>query len=240
MAADGRVYISKDVVFDELRFPFPKLMGEPASEPSSIASHSQQILTVLPISHTEASSVSASLTSAPSASASPAASIQSPAASTSVNINHASASQDLPLPVQETLPSVTVSVQENLSQAGDSSPAVLFRPDNIHPMCTRANASVVQPRLQPTLHLTHAEPKSTKTALSNPTWFAAMKTEYEVLIKNGTWSLTELPPNRSAVGCKWVFRVKENPNGTVSKYKARQPKVSIRNLVMITLRPSLL
>lgn len=34
-------------------------------------------------------------------------------------------------------------------------------------------------------------------------------------------SLVSLPTNRLAIGCKWVFRVKENPDGTVNKYKAR-------------------
>ena len=52
-------------------------------------------------------------------------------------------------------------------------------------MCTRAKASVVKPRLHPTILLAHSETKSTKTALSNPTWLAAMKAEYEALMKNG-------------------------------------------------------
>ena len=30
-----------------------------------------------------------------------------------------------------------------------------------------------------------------------------------------------LPPNRKAIGCKWVFRVKENSDGTLNKFKAR-------------------
>ena len=88
-------------------------------------------------------------------------------------------------------------------------------------MCTRAKAGVVNPRLHPTLLLAHSEPKSTKTAFSNPTWFAAMKTEHDALMKNVAWTLTKLPPSRAPIGCKWVFRVKENPDGTINKYKAR-------------------
>ena len=41
------------------------------------------------------------------------------------------------------------------------------------------------------------------------------------MIKNNTWTLVSLPPNRESIGCKWVFRIKENPDGTVNKYKAR-------------------
>nr|KYP55753.1 Retrovirus-related Pol polyprotein from transposon TNT 1-94 [Cajanus cajan] len=87
-------------------------------------------------------------------------------------------------------------------------------------MTTRAKDGIVKPRLQPTLLLTHVEPKTFKQALSNSTWSAAMQIEYNALLRNGTWSLVRLPPSRTAIGCKWVFRVKENPDGTVQKYKA--------------------
>ena len=60
-----------------------------------------------------------------------------------------------------------------------------------------------------------------KQALADSKWFNAMKQEYEALMNNKTWDLVSLPPNRKAVGCKWVFRVKENADGTVNKYKAR-------------------
>ena len=40
-------------------------------------------------------------------------------------------------------------------------------------------------------------------------------------MKNQTWDLVPLPPNRKAVGCKQVFRVKENADGSINKYKAR-------------------
>lgn len=41
------------------------------------------------------------------------------------------------------------------------------------------------------------------------------------MLNNKTCSLVELPPNRQAIGCRWVFRVKENADGTINKYKAR-------------------
>nr|KYP59934.1 Retrovirus-related Pol polyprotein from transposon TNT 1-94 [Cajanus cajan] len=88
-------------------------------------------------------------------------------------------------------------------------------------MTTSAKAGIVKPRLQPTLLLTHIEPKNTKQALASDTWLAAMKQEYNALLNNGTWTLVSLPPNKTAIGCKWVFRIKENLDGTVNKYKAR-------------------
>lgn len=45
--------------------------------------------------------------------------------------------------------------------------------------------------------------------------------EYMALQRNSTWSLVPLPPNRRPIGCKWVFKIKENADGTVHKYKAR-------------------
>ena len=48
-----------------------------------------------------------------------------------------------------------------------------------------------------------------------------MQQEYEALMKNNTWSLVPLPPDRKPIGCKWVFRVKENVDGSINKYKAQ-------------------
>ena len=48
-----------------------------------------------------------------------------------------------------------------------------------------------------------------------------MQEEYTALLKNHTWDLTDLPPNRQAIGCKWVFRIKQNPDDTINKYKVR-------------------
>ena len=41
------------------------------------------------------------------------------------------------------------------------------------------------------------------------------------LIDNDTWDLVELPEGRTAVGCKWVFKVKHNGEGKVVRFKSR-------------------
>ena len=40
-------------------------------------------------------------------------------------------------------------------------------------------------------------------------------------MNNNTWDLVELPEGKNVVGCKWVFKIKRNADGTVSRYKAR-------------------
>src|ERR1051325_5690794 len=48
-----------------------------------------------------------------------------------------------------------------------------------------------------------------------------MQQDFNALLAKNTWTLTSLPPHRKAIGCKWVFRVKENSDGSLNKYKAR-------------------
>ena len=68
---------------------------------------------------------------------------------------------------------------------------------------------------------TPSELVSFQQAVQFPEWKAAMDKEIEVLEVNSTWTLSPLPPGKSAIGCKWVFRVKYLPNGTIERYKAR-------------------
>ncbi|GJU60084.1 hypothetical protein Tco_1237850, partial [Tanacetum coccineum] len=44
-------------------------------------------------------------------------------------------------------------------------------------------------------------------------WIDAMNLEMEALNRNGTWFITELPKDKKAIGCKWVFKVKYKSNG---------------------------
>jgi hypothetical protein len=48
-----------------------------------------------------------------------------------------------------------------------------------------------------------------------------MKEEMSALQKNKTWELVQLPKGKKTVGCKWVFTVKQTPEGKVERYKAR-------------------
>jgi len=64
-------------------------------------------------------------------------------------------------------------------------------------------------------------PKDWKEAKQDPKWREAMLEELRALEKNKTWDLVELPIGKKAVSCKWVFTVKQSPEGKVERYKAR-------------------
>lgn len=48
-----------------------------------------------------------------------------------------------------------------------------------------------------------------------------MQDEFNALQTTGTWKL--VPPDSTyiIVGCKWVFRIKRKPDGSMDRYKAK-------------------
>jgi len=41
------------------------------------------------------------------------------------------------------------------------------------------------------------------------------------LRKKNTWTLVELPKGAKPIGCKWIFKKKYHPDGSIEKYKER-------------------
>ncbi|KAM2709368.1 hypothetical protein EV2_047063 [Malus domestica] len=58
-------------------------------------------------------------------------------------------------------------------------------------------------------------------SVDTPFWKEAINSEVESILQNNTWELTDLPPGTTPIGCKWVFRKKLKPDGSIDKYKAR-------------------
>ncbi|GMQ00457.1 hypothetical protein CsSME_00047546 [Camellia sinensis var. sinensis] len=89
---------------------------------------------------------------------------------------------------------------------------------NIHPMTTRSRSSssalisTISPLIEPACF---SEPVLT------PEWSKAMQEEFQALQDQDTWSLVPLPSHKQAIGCKWVFRLKKNSDGSIARHKAR-------------------
>ena len=62
--------------------------------------------------------------------------------------------------------------------------------------------------------------KDIEVALQDPKWMAAIKEEVQALKKNGIWELFSLPQGKKIAGCKWIFSIKYNVDGSVNRYKA--------------------
>jgi len=52
-------------------------------------------------------------------------------------------------------------------------------------------------------------------------WKEAIKVEINSLLQNQTWKIVDLPLGVKPIGCKWIFKRKYFPNGSIDKYKAR-------------------
>ena len=62
-------------------------------------------------------------------------------------------------------------------------------------------------------------PNTVHEALSHPDWRNTMVDEIKALDDNGMWDLVPLPTSKKAIGCRWVFVVKFNSNGSVARLK---------------------
>jgi hypothetical protein len=66
-----------------------------------------------------------------------------------------------------------------------------------------------------------AEPASFEEAMRHECWRLAMLDEMTSIEASGTWNLVELPARAKPIGLKWVYKVKKDASGIVTKHKAR-------------------
>ena len=65
------------------------------------------------------------------------------------------------------------------------------------------------------------EPSSVEEALQEDCWRKAMRAEMQAIEENRTWDVSDLPKGHKAIGLKWVFKLKKDPDGKIVKHKAR-------------------
>ncbi|MCO5576616.1 hypothetical protein L7F22_030431 [Adiantum nelumboides] len=65
------------------------------------------------------------------------------------------------------------------------------------------------------------KPTCFEEAAKNFKWQEAINEEMDTLYGNETWQLVPLPKGKKPIGCRWVYKVKHNSDGSVSRYKAR-------------------
>ena len=69
------------------------------------------------------------------------------------------------------------------------------------------------------------EPKTYDEAINNPIhenrWREAIDEELWNLNSYQTWNYTFLPSSQKMISCKWVFKVKYHPDGSIERYKTR-------------------
>ena len=58
-------------------------------------------------------------------------------------------------------------------------------------------------------------------------WMEAMNDEYKSLIDNQTWQIVERPKNERIVDNRWVFKIREKPDGSIERFKARLVAVDL-------------
>ncbi|RVW29752.1 hypothetical protein CK203_089321 [Vitis vinifera] len=53
--------------------------------------------------------------------------------------------------------------------------------------------------------------------------------EMRALENNGIWDLVSFPRGKTQVRCKWVFTIKHKVDGSVERYKARDPLYGLKH-----------
>ncbi|PNY16224.1 hypothetical protein L195_g012939 [Trifolium pratense] len=200
----GQIYTSRNVKFVESKFPFRSLVTQSNS-------------------HTEQQTGQLQLPILPP--------IAQPAASTNLNspdnsfvvLSSPSITHSLDMAQSSTSNEITNNESTNniSSPSTHSSPSpppqTTIPPNPRHQtngggIITRSKNNIVKPLHKLNLHVRPSPPIEPSTIT---------QAEFDALHRNNTWDLVSRSSAQNLVGCKWVFRIKRNPNGSIDRYKAR-------------------
>jgi hypothetical protein len=246
----GRIYISRDVVFDESVFPFatPGVSVDVSTLEQSITFPSDEPVTSMPIRNYDltflstnalvsdaiCSQVPGPAADVPSASprdASPASPIDVHGPAMQGTPRAASVSPS-PGATSPTAPAPPMAPEQPVPPTADTlaaAPSAAPPTGSTHAMVTRARDHTRTEkvytdgtvRYDPRRRAFFAAPSSHREALEEPAWSSAMADEFAALTQTGTWKLVPRPPGVNIVGSKWIFKTKHRPDGSIDKHKAR-------------------
>jgi len=63
------------------------------------------------------------------------------------------------------------------------------------------------------------EPSTFDEAFQSFEWRKAMEEEIHTLKQNQTWNLAPKPKDVKPISCKWIYKVKTCPDGSIEWYK---------------------
>jgi len=238
----GRVYISRNVIFDETTFPFhhfptaassPSSLPQPVSLPPSLS---------LPL-HPHVTS--------PSYPPNPTSQNTRPSSNSSMSPSHATCPNEPPAPptsLPDPCPQPAPISLPNVPPAPPCTQPAPCPPYNTaphpnsprpslptsHPMQTRSKSNIHKPLNITDGTIFYPPPKALLTLKPSPTteptsfttdnqsaeWRAAMNQKFNALLQNGTWTLPR-HPTMKLIGCKWVYKIKRKSDGSIDRYKAR-------------------
>ncbi|RVW90852.1 Retrovirus-related Pol polyprotein from transposon RE1 [Vitis vinifera] len=193
----GRVYVSPHVVFDETQFPFAQNIS---SSPSKDASDESVIPAIIVSSNPSTLSFHGS--------------------------NHSMASPNLTSALTHPTPPTDTPTTRSLREPVLEVRLLFLLNSRLlflhHEVTTRSMSGITKRK-----HIFNlaafkiSEPTTLKQAIKDPNWAEAMQTEIAALHKNQTWDLVDPPKDVNIIGCKWVYKLKYKPDGSVDRYKAR-------------------
>jgi hypothetical protein len=137
-----------------------------------------------------------------------------------------------PTPTSDALPELAATVTSALTlpdasgvSSSGSSPVPLAPPTT---PCTRLQAGIRKPKffsdgtVRYTNLCTSEEPNDLSSTLADSNWKAAMVCEFSALVCNNTWHLVPLAAaGQNLIGCKWVYKIKQEADGSIDRYKVR-------------------
>ena len=225
----GQIYISRDVIFTEKHYPFAKKLHDNPSSTESIQSV-RGILGSFPLEVSIQPPTTENLNS-------------NPVHTNPNNISTLPTSDNKSLPVSLSshhmyldLSTVSLSPSGHIPSINPLSPSNLDHQTSPSHIRTKSLSDILQSLDQPkstscdryplpqcysTTSGPISEPMNYSSASKQSNWVQAMQYEYSALIWNRTWLLVPRPSNRPVTGCKWVYKTKLSPDGSVDRFKAQ-------------------